>query len=250
MEQNNILDPIADKAFILEGLLHGQLNLKGQFIIGSNYTFLAHLLYEDREITAVYKPSRGEQPLWDFPAGTLAKREVAAFHVSESLGWQLVPPTVYRRKAPLGPGSLQLFIPHDPNDHYFTFNDQDRGRLRHAMAFDLLINNADRKGSHILRDWQDHFWLIDHGICFHVDNKLRTIIWDFAGEEIPSTILEDIERLKTALNTGESALNKQLKPLLSKAEISALERRASQMLETRRFPHPSSNRRYYPWPPI
>jgi streptogramin lyase len=120
----------------------------------------------------------------DFPRASLARREVAAYLVSEALGWRLVPPTVYRKDGPIGSGSLQLFIEHDPGYHYFTFSDADRQRLHPVAIFDLLINNADRKGSHLLLDPDGHLWLIDHGLCFHREDKLRTVIWDFAGEPI------------------------------------------------------------------
>ncbi len=126
------------------------------------------------------------------PASSLAKREVAAWMVSQALGWQLVPPTVYRRKGPFGKGSLQLFIPHDPNRHYFSMTDAEKESLKVVTVFDLLINNADRKGSHILWDESGHLWAIDHGICFHRDYKLRTVIWDFIGQPIPQEFLEDI----------------------------------------------------------
>ncbi len=140
----------------------------------------------------MYKPTRGERPLWDFPPASLAGREVAAYLVSEALGWRLVPPTIYRKKGPLGPGSLQAFVEHDPEYHYFTFNESDRQRLRPVALFDLLINNADRKGSHVLLDEQDHMWLIDHGVCFHVEDKIRTVIWDFAGEPFPDALCSDL----------------------------------------------------------
>jgi hypothetical protein len=197
----------------------------------------------------VYKPVRGEQPLWDFPAGSLSGREVAAYLVSEFLGWQLVPPTVYRRKAPLGPGSIQLYIEHDPQYHYFSFTHEDKQRLRPVVLFDLVINNADRKGGHILMDENRHIWLIDHGICFHVEDKLRTVIWDFAGEPIPTDLLEDLTRLLEEL-TQTGRLVESLTAYLSPAEIRALERRTRRLIENGCFPHPAPSRRPYPWPPV
>ena len=128
-------------------------------------------------------------PLYDFPADSLAAREVAAYVVSEALGWDLVPPTVIRRRAPFGAGSLQEFIPHDPEDTYFSFDDAVRANACGQVAFfDLIINNADRKGSHILLDRKGNFKLIDHGLCFHTDPKLRTVIWDFSGQPIPEAL--------------------------------------------------------------
>ena len=121
-----------------------------------------------------------------FPQGKPGtRRKAAAYLVSEALGWRLVPPTVYRQQAPIGPGSLQLFVEHDPEYHYFNFKEADRQRLRPVALFDLLINNADRKGSHVLLDPNDHLWLIDHGLCFHREDKLRTVIWDFTARQFP-----------------------------------------------------------------
>jgi uncharacterized repeat protein (TIGR03843 family) len=240
---------VEDIPQILTILQTGKMTLRGQFVHGSNYTFLASIVHEDQEYPAVYKPVRGEQPLWDFPAGSLSGREVAAFLVSQSLGWQLVPPTVYRRKAPLGPGSVQFYIEHDPEYHYFSFTPEDKQRLRPVVLFDLVVNNADRKGGHILVDENRHLWLIDHGICFHVEDKLRTVIWDFAGEPIPPDLLADLTRLLNELEqAGE--LVEQLNPYLSPAEIRALERRTRRLIENGCFPHPAASRRPYPWPPV
>jgi uncharacterized repeat protein (TIGR03843 family) len=244
------MDPITDKTFITTALHKGQLDLQGQFVLGSNYTFLAQLAFLDQVFPVVYKPSRGEMPLWDFPPHTLAKREAAAFVVSEGLGWDLVPPTVYRKKAPLGPGSLQFFIPHDPKEHYFTFSDEEKQHLRLASVFDLLVNNADRKGGHILRDDGDRFWLIDHGVCFHAEDKLRTIIWDFAGEAIPHEMISALEGLAENLKIAESDIYQKLHPMLYKSELAALSKRAQKLIADAVFPLPTQARRFYPWPPI
>jgi len=238
-----------DQTWVIEALRRGKLMLEGQFINSSNYTFLVKVVYQSQPVTTVYKPLRGERPLWDFPGGTLAKREVAAYQVSEALGWCLVPATIFRHKAPLGPGSLQQFVEHDPDYHYFTFSEQDRQRLRPVAAFDLLVNNADRKGSHILRDPQGHLWLIDHGVCFHAEDKLRTVLWDFAGEEIPDAILADLRHLLQELE-NKGRLYKQLSDKLLLEEIDALAERARWLLEVKHFPHPSNIRRPYPWPPV
>jgi hypothetical protein len=239
-----------DKETILEALQKGEIDLQGQFLSGSNYTLLGSLRYNDLNMGIVYKPSRGEQPLWDFPAGTLAKREVAAFHVSEGLRWDLVPPTVYRKKgAPMGPGSVQQFIEHDPDYHYFRFCEEDKQLLRPVALFDHLINNADRKGGHILWDVGRHLWLIDHGICFHHEQKLRTVIWDFAGEAIPEDLLEDVGRLVDELELSGELYN-CLASLLQPGEISALMQRGRKLVKTQVFPGPSGNRRPYPWPAI
>ncbi len=220
---------------------------------GSNYTFLADVVYQDAQFSGVYKPNRGERPLWDFPTATLSRREVAAYLVSQALGWNLVPATVYREKGPLGPGSLQYYIEHDPEYHYFKFSDEDRQRLRPAALFDLLINNADRKGSHILKDKSDRLWLIDHGVCFHVEDKLRTVIWDFVGEALPETLCADLSRLQRDLKPIEghpSELANRLSVYLSRGEVRALAGRAAALAVNGVFPPPDPYRRAFPWPQI
>jgi len=242
---------IESEAEVLNILRRGDVELEGQFARGSNYTFLARVSLDGQSLLTVYKPIRGEQPLWDFPHRTLARREAAAYCLSEALGWGLVPPTIYRRrKAPLGPGSLQVFIEHDPNRHYFSFSPEEHERLRPAAVFDLLLNNADRKGGHLLVDTQEHLWLIDHGLCFNIEPKLRTVIWDFAGQTIPNDLCGDLARVLTMLNGVESALRAELTALLSAAEVSALAERIRSLLEDQRFPLPPGSRRPYPWPPI
>jgi hypothetical protein len=239
-----------DKLKILQALQKGEITLQGQFLNSSNYTFLGNLAYDDLAFEIVYKPTRGEQPLWDFPTGTLSKREVAAYLVSETLHWNIVPPTVYRRqKAPLGPGSLQQYIEHDPEYHYFRFDEEDKQRLRPVVLFDLLINNADRKGGHILSNRKGGIWLIDHGICFHEEPKLRTVIWDFAGEEIPENLITDLTCLTTDLER-KTEIFQQLNELLHPNEINAMLRRTRQLLDSGHFPYPAGSRRPYPWPPI
>ncbi|GAP15400.1 conserved hypothetical protein [Longilinea arvoryzae] len=241
---------LRDKESILAALQNGKLSLKGQFVNGSNYTFLAEVAVSEGVLRAVYKPVRGEQPLWDFPAQSLARREVAAYLVSEALGWELVPPTVYRKRGPLGAGSLQWFVEHDPDRHYFTFSDLEKKRLKPVAVFDMLINNADRKAGHILLGEADHLWLIDHGICFHVEDKLRTVIWDFTGQPIPPDLLEDIRRFLALLESPESPLQTGLRPLLRLAEIRHLAARARRILENPVFAAPDRHYRTYPWPPV
>lgn len=238
---------------VLETLQRGKITVKGEFLWGSNYTFLVDVDLEGSHLKGVYKPTRGERPLWDFPAASLARREAAAYQVSESLGWALVPPTVYRRKAPAGPGSLQLYIDHDPEYHYFTFSERDLQRLRPVALFDLVINNADRKGSHILIDPEGHIWLIDHGVCFHVEEKIRTVIWDFAGEPLPEDLCSGLNVFKEgfeSLNGKESELEALLKPYLNLAEVKAIRERIDRLLAAGRFPPPNPYRRPYPWPQI
>lgn len=234
---------------ILKTLSEGEIAITGEFLWGSNYTFAASVHRGSHHLLAVYKPTRGERPLWDFPRASLAKREVAAYLVSEALGWRLVPSTVYRNDGPIGPGSLQLYIEHDPEYHYFTFSPEDRQRLRPVALFDLLINNADRKGSHVLIDRENHLWLIDHGICFHREEKLRTVIWDFAGEPFPEELLTAVNRLSEQLQPG-CDLAHRLEDYLTTEEIAALAARARRLVEIARFPGPHPNRRPYPWPPV
>ena len=260
-------------------LQHGELELKGQFMLGSNYTFLVNVHYSGQELQAVYKPSRGEQPLWDFPDQTLAHREVAAYLVSQALGWCFVPLTVLRPDGPYGPGSIQQYIEYEPNYHYFNFSEEDKARLAPVMLFDLLCNNADRKGSHvIIEEGTGKLWLIDHGLCFHEEDKLRTVIWDYAGQPIPDDLLEPLAHLpsdpSTALRQAQGgspvpALSRppappvaqaqagqarnllaDLQPYLSPGEISALLTRADTLVKTRVFPHPPEYRRAYPYPPV
>jgi uncharacterized repeat protein (TIGR03843 family) len=226
---------------------HGEIELKGRFMFGSNYTFLVSVKYEGRDIPAVYKPQGGEQPLWDFPESSLAGREVAAYLVSQALGFGSVPLTVLCN-GPLGPGSLQQFIEHNPNLHYFTFKPADRERLRPVALFDLLINNADRKGGHILLEKRTRkLTLIDHGLCFHTENKLRTVIWDFAGEQIQPELLAALEMLRSALRLD---LAETLQAYLSPEEIGALGSRLEALLAAPVFPQPPEDRRSFPYPPV
>ncbi|NMC12386.1 MAG: SCO1664 family protein [Chloroflexi bacterium] len=242
---------ISIKEKYIQALGAGEISLKGEFVWGSNYTFLIQITHHGDLINAVYKPTKGERPLWDFPPLTLTKREVAAYIVSEALGWDLVPPTVYRQEAPYGPGSVQLYIEHDPEYHYFNFSESDRNLLRPVVVFDLLVNNADRKGSHLLFDNQHRLWAIDHGICFHVEDKLRTVIWDFAREPIPDALISDLTQFISRLAGNEQKEDiARLRRFLDKSEIRAMQRRAEQLIRQKIFPAPLGDRRQYPWPLI
>jgi len=224
-------------------LQHGDLELKGQFMLGSNYTFLVDVTYENETYPAVYKPKRGEQPLWDFPESSLAHREVAAYLISESLGLHIVPFTILRADGPYGAGSLQQFIDYDPEYHYFNFSVEDKQLLKPVVLFDLLINNADRKGGHVFFENETRkLFAIDHGICFHEDDKLRTVLWDFSGQQIPDDLLA---RLTLSPN-----LLADLEPHLSPNEITALQTRASSILKKGLFPRQPRDRRAMPWPPL
>ena len=222
---------------------HGDLELKGQFTLGSNYTFFVDVTYQDQTYPAVYKPTQGEQPLWDFETNTLALREVAAYVVSEALDFHIVPFTMLREDGPYGRGSLQQFIEHDPNYHYFTFSDEDKAKLQPVVLFDLLTNNADRKGGHVFFDDKTNkLYAIDHGICFHEEDKLRTVLWDFGGQQIPDDLI-------SRLSLNPSLLT-ELEPYLSPNEISALQSRADSIIQSGIFPHQPQDRRAIPWPPL
>jgi hypothetical protein len=234
-----------------QALREGELELKGQFLLGSNYTFLVTVHHAEAELPAVYKPSRGERPLWDFPENTLAQREVAAYMLSEALGLGLVPCTVLREDVPVyGPGSVQQYIDHDPEYHYFNFTEEDKGRLPPVVLFDLLINNADRKGSHVLIEkGTGKLWAIDHGLCFHEEEKLRTVLWDAAGHPIPAGLRACLAAVEDLLKAG-TPLRLGLAPYLSGAEIEAIRRRAQELLEAGVFPTPPPDRRAFPYPPL
>ena len=234
---------ITNHETIKQVLQHGDLELKGQFMLGSNYTFLVDVTYEGTTVPGVYKPSKGEQPLWDFPESTLALREVAAYIISESLGFHIVPFTILRDEGPYGVGSLQQFIDYDPDYHYFNFSDEDKQLLKPVVLFDLLSNNADRKGGHVFFENETHkLFAIDHGICFHEDDKLRTVLWDFGGQQIPDDLLA---RLSLSSN-----LLAELEPYLSPRELDALCRRADSILRRGIFPRQPRDRRAMPWPPL
>lgn len=221
----------------------GDFEIKGQFTFGSNYTFLVAVNHEGKDYSAVYKPLRGEQPLWDFPENTLAGREVAAYLVSESLGFHIVPFTTLREDGPYGAGSLQQFIEYDPEYHYFNFTEADRRLLKPVVLFDLLCNNADRKGSHVFfENDTHHLYAIDHGICFHEDDKLRTVLWDFSGQKIPEDLLSRLSLSRGLLTNLERYLNPR--------EISALCARAESIRKRGVFPRQPRDRRAMPWPPL
>jgi uncharacterized repeat protein (TIGR03843 family) len=226
----------------LSVLTHGDVEVQGRMPWSSNATFLATVSLDGVNLNAVYKPRRGERPLWDFPDG-LFQREVAAYQLSVALGWDLVPETVLRADAPFGLGSLQRFVDADFEQHYFTLLEDPRHHLalQTIAAFDLVANNADRKGGHCLLDAGGHVWGIDHGLCFHVQPKLRTVIWDFSREPVPLELLEGLDRL--AAGCPPSALGS----LLNEDEQAALLRRASRVVHLGTYPDPGQGRPY-PWP--
>lgn len=253
-------------------LLEGDMEIEGRMPWSSNATFLVHLrvaddapddaleddsedvsdgavdLETDREsVKAIYKPYKGERPLWDFPAG-LYRREVAAYELAVLLGWEIIPRTVLR-EGPFGIGSVQTFVEADFSEHYFTMM-ESRPSVHHhfrTMAtFDLIANNADRKGGHLLlRPEDDTVWGIDQGLCFNVEPKLRTVLWDFAGEKIPKHLRADVERVASMEPGNFGALDE----LLTDDEIATMLERAHRVIERPFFPHPKSDYAY-PWPMV
>lgn len=228
-------------------LSEGDIELHGLLPWSSNYTFLVTVSDGELEAAAVYKPCRGERPLWDFPEGTLAMREVAAYVVSEALGWGLVPPTVLR-DGPHGTGMVQLYMNVDHEQHYFTFGERHVEEAKRIAVFDALINNADRKAGHVLEDSQGQVWAIDHGVCFSTEPKLRSVIWDFAGQPIATDIMDDLRGLRDQMDE-HTEFFKVIRRLLDPEEIGALRRRLDRLIARRKFPLPGSER-HYPWPPI
>jgi len=222
----------------LLGLLHG----------ASNYTFLTRLgPHAPSGLRAVYKPARGESPLWDFEAGTLYQREVAAYELSKVLGWPRIPPTVVRQTAPHGAGAMQLFIDADGR-HFLGEHKALHETWVRVALFDVITNNADRKSGHCLFDPEDHVWVIDHGLTFNVDDKLRTVIWDFSGDRLPPDLCGDVERALVGLERGPLAPT--MEGLLSRGEVRVLKRRLRGVLDPKwRFPEPTSAWSI-PWPPV
>lgn len=215
---------------------------------GSNYTFLITLNHPTEGCSyAIYKPRRGETPLGDFPDGTLYRRERAAYLVSCALGWHLVPPTIIR-DGPYGIGMVQLFIEADSNAHYFTFGPEIPDVARRIALFDCVINNTDRKAGHLLRALSGRVWAIDHGLTFHSAPKLRTVIWDFAGERLPRALAQDLRATLVRFDDCDGPLA-ELRTLLSTRECEALRHRIACLLKADAYPQPTSYRSV-PWPSV
>ena len=206
--------------------------------LGSNYTFLVNISLDGKESLAIYKPRDGEAPLWDFPSGTLYKREYAAYLLSEVLGWDIVPFTIIR-DGPHGVSSVQQFVEHDPKQNYYTLEDGCADQLRVIACFDLVANSTDRKANHLLVDEDGKIWSIDHGLTFHSDMKVRTVIWDFCSEPIPAGLLNSLTKFRQCLDAPRdsfSSLLEELVTVLPPDEIDALKRRLDWILEERVFP--------------
>jgi uncharacterized repeat protein (TIGR03843 family) len=237
-------------------LVDGRIEIEGRMPWSSNGTYLCTVTAPDpptavpvadgapepATTAAIYKPLQAERPLWDFPDG-LYRREVAAYELAAALGWDMVPQTVERLEGPLGLGSLQRFVNADFEQHYFTLLEDEAHHpaLQRMAVFDILANNADRKGGHCLIDDEGHIWGIDHGLCFHTAHKLRTVIWDFADEEIAEDLIADVAAFV------QRGLTPALRHLLHGDEPEALLHRARAVVGRPRFPQPRTDHPY-PWP--
>lgn len=222
-------------------LTEGRIEVLGRMPWSSNTTLLCDVTFDDLIVQAVYKPARGERPLWDFPSG-LYRREIACYRLAKALGWDLVPPTV-AVDGPVGEGSLQLFIPCDFEQHYLTLHERPelRQTFERLTAFDMVANSTDRKSGHVLIDQDDHIWAIDNGLSFHVEFKLRTVLWDYAGDRLPDALRRDLVALV------EFGFDTALGDLLDDDEIAAAVRRARTLIDEGRFPIDTTGRRW-PWP--
>jgi hypothetical protein len=240
------LRPPADDAEARALLLGGEIDLEGRMLDASNVTLVGYVRTGELEAECVYKPVAGERPLWDFPDGTLAGREVSAALVSEATGWRVVPPTVLR-DGPFGPGMVQLWVDGDPDVDLAAFVRTDHPGLRRMAVLDAVINNADRKGGHIIPTSDGHVYGVDHGICFSVDPKLRTLLWRWAGQPLPAEALEVLEKL-----TGDlmGDLGEQLHEHLTRREVRRTQQRVAELLRTGRHPQPSGDWPALPWPPF
>jgi uncharacterized repeat protein (TIGR03843 family) len=236
-------EPIpTDRALIL--LEKGSLETVGRMPYSSNATFLMDIEHDGLQAQAIYKPHRGERPLWDFPSG-LYQREVAAFLVADDLGWDVVPPTIVRHDAPHDTGSLQLFMPSAFEEHYFTIHEASEAyddAFRKICALDFVINNTDRKSGHCLLGADENIWAIDHGVAFHHEFKLRTVLWDFAGEPLPDDVQESLWRFL------ERGLSPGVADLLDPFERDAVLTRTTALATDGRFPEDDTGGRRYPWP--
>lgn len=253
----------------VHALSEGELDVVGRLVVASNATLLCKVATSAGEIQCVYKPVAGESPLWDFPDGTLAAREVAAYLVSQAAGWNLVPPTVLR-DGPFGPGMCQLWIDEageqlidvvalsdvpagwlrvleavDGNGAPVALVHADDPRLRRMALFDVVINNADRKGGHVLVDESGALFGVDHGVSFHHDDKLRTVLWGWGGDALTSDESSTLRSLRSLL---DGALGDELATLLTRAEVRAARDRVEELIGTSRLPEPGHRVRPIPWP--
>jgi len=228
-------------------LTQGELEIEGRVVDASNATFYCRVELAGHVAACVYKPVAGERPLWDFPDGTLAEREVAAYEMSAATGWSVVPPTVYRL-GPAGPGMVQLWIDVDETVDIARFmRRRDLAQLRRIAVFDAVINNADRKGGHLLPTTDGHVWGVDHGVSFHSEDKLRTVLWQWAGAKLPEDARDVLRRLARDL---DAELGDRLGELLTGREVRRTRTRVQHLLRDGRHPQPGDGWPPVPWPPI
>jgi len=239
--------PLEDEA-ALELLAQGTLEVEGRLVEASNATLYCSVSHQGVQAACVYKPVAGERPLWDFPPGTLAGREVAAYAVSRSAGWGIVPPTVMR-DGPFGPGMCQLWIDADgATDLIALARSSDHHQLRDMAVFDAVVNNADRKIGHLLPRSDGRLYGCDHGVCFGEEYKLRTVLWQWRGRRLPGRALRALGRLQEKMASGDLA--GELAALLSPPEVRATSERIDLLVQHRVHPYPPENWPAVPWPPV
>ena len=234
---------MTDLERVLDLLSSGEVEIHGLLPYASNATLLTTVRDGSNETLAVYKPRRGERPLWDFPSGTLCLREAAAWVLDSALGWGLVPPTVLR-EGPAGFGALQLFVEEDTEVDVRRLLHTHPDDMRRIAAFDVIVNNADRKAGHLVVDTAGKLWSVDHGICFSDDPKLRTVIWAFEGEPMPNALVETLREF-----VSREGWKSDFETLLHTDEIDALRRRIEAVIREPCYPVPSPDGRHVPWPP-
>ena len=241
-------DAPRDEAAMLDVLSHGTLEVKGRLVDASNATLYCTISRDSTEVGCVYKPVAGERPLWDFPEGTLAGRELAAYVVSRAAGWDVVPPTVYR-DGPFGPGMCQLWIEADESvDLLELARSSDDSRLRQMAVFDAVVNNADRKIGHLLPDPSGHLYGCDHGVCFGAEYKLRTVLWQWRGKRLTPAAMAALQKLGEQLTAGELAAD--LREWLTPDEITATAKRIDMLVKHKVHPFPPADWPAVPWPPV
>jgi hypothetical protein len=236
----------ADTETAISLLQHGEISIEGRLVQASNATLYCGIAFDGIQANCVYKPISGERPLWDFPDGTLAGREISAHLVSEATGWRVVPPTVLR-DGPFGPGMVQLWMDADPQIELTEFVRRDLPELRRMAVFDAVVNNADSKGGHIIPMADGHVYGVDHGICFSVDPKLRTLLWRWAGTPLTAAAMSVLEKLAEDLR-GD--LGEQLHEHLTRREVRRTQQRVAELLRTGLHPQPSGDWPALPWPPF
>lgn len=237
----------ADTETALRLLQHGEITVEGRLVAATNATLYCLVEFEGLRANCVYKPISGERPLWDFPDGTLAGREVAAYVISEQMGWRIVPPTVHR-DGPFGPGMVQLWVEQDADVDVLALSRGDDPGVRRMAVFDAVVNNADRKIGHLLPTRTGHVYGCDHGVCFSDEYKLRTVLWQWRGKDLTDEAVAALRRLQRAF--GRDGLRSRLGALLSEEEIEATSGRVELMLKHRIHPYPPEDWPAIPWPPV